>query len=115
MSVDLREKDLDVMRAIFLRFPSIQSVRVFGSRARGNARRASDIDLAVFAPEMTDRAWSDFREALEDAPLAYNLDVVRLDTLADEKLRSRIATEGKEVFAKNTENKGLDNFGVNLI
>ncbi len=115
MSVDLREKDLDVMRAIFLRFPSIQSVRVFGSRARGNARRASDMDLAVTAPGMSSREWSKMQAALEEAPLIYNLDVVRFDTLADEKLRSRIATEGKEVFAKNTENKGLDNFGVNLI
>ena len=47
----LRERDLAWLRQTFQRFPWIGEVRVFGSRATGTARRASDIDLAISAPE----------------------------------------------------------------
>lgn len=100
MPVDLRQKDLETLQAIFRHFPSIQSVRIFGSRALGGSRRASDIDLAVFAPDMADQEWSDLREALDVAPLIYGLDVIRMETLANEKLRERIVSDGVEIFAK---------------
>lgn len=100
MSVDLREKDFDVLRLIFLRFPSVRSVRIFGSRARGVARRASDLDLAVIAPGISDREWSELRHALDEAPLIYNLDIVRFDALKDQKLRARIEADGVEVFVR---------------
>lgn len=98
MGVDLRKKDLETLRAIFRRFSSIQSVRVFGSRATASARRASDIDIAVSAPEMDDRAWSDLREALDAAPLIYDMDVIRLETLQDENLRARIRKDGVVIY-----------------
>lgn len=99
MQVDLREKDLETLREVFRRFPSIQSVRVFGSRAKMSARRASDIDLAIIAPEMTDREWSDMREALDEAPIIYEMDVIRLETLMDHKLRDRIDKDGIEIYS----------------
>lgn len=47
---DLREVDLERLRAVFRRFPEVRRVLVFGSRATGTAKRASDVDLAVEAP-----------------------------------------------------------------
>ncbi len=41
----LRDQDLAVLRRTFHRFPCVREVRLFGSRATGQARRASDIDL----------------------------------------------------------------------
>ena len=46
----LRAKELNVLRATFGRFPAVREVKVFGSRATDTARRASDLDLAIFAP-----------------------------------------------------------------
>lgn len=100
MSVDLRENDLETLRRCFARFPSIRTVRIFGSRAKKTARRASDIDLAIAAPDMTDRQWSELREALDNAPLIYGLDVIRIDSLADKKLRSRIFEEGVVIYQR---------------
>lgn len=51
----LRDKDLAILRGAFRLFPSVREVRVFGSRATGHARRASDLDLAISAPEATQR------------------------------------------------------------
>src|SRR4051812_30622238 len=65
----LRDCDLAVLRRTFHRFPYVREVRVFGSRATGRARRASDIDLAISAPEATAEQWLELTEALESAPI----------------------------------------------
>ena len=100
MRVDLRKKDVDALRAIFGRFPSIQSVRVFGSRATKNARRTSDIDIAISAPDMTDHVWSELRAALDSAPLIYGLDIVRMDHLTDTQLQYRIDSDGVVIYER---------------
>jgi predicted nucleotidyltransferase len=64
----LRDRDLATLRSTFHRFPCIREVRVFGSRATGHARRASDIDLAITAPTATPDEWLELTEALEEGP-----------------------------------------------
>ncbi len=39
--------NLERLKAVFEKFPQIQSVYLFGSRAAGRARPGSDLDLAV--------------------------------------------------------------------
>ena len=39
---------LDCLRNIFIHYPAVESVRLYGSRAKGTAHERSDIDLAVF-------------------------------------------------------------------
>ncbi len=100
-TVALREKDLATLRETFRRFPSVKEVRVFGSRATGNARMTSDLDLAISAPEATSREWSDLAEALEMAPLIYELDIVRPEETSNERLKEKIECEGIMVFSQN--------------
>ncbi len=94
----LRNKDLAVLRAACRRFPVVREVRVFGSRATGHAQRASDLDLAISAPEATAGEWLELCEALEDARLIYELDLVRCEGLTNERLKERIARDGVTVY-----------------
>lgn len=94
----LRNKDLAVLRATCRRFPAVREVRVFGSRATGTARRASDLDLAISAPTATAGEWAELCEALESAPLIYELDLVRPERTANERLNEKIAREGVTVY-----------------
>lgn len=88
--LQLREKDRQTLKMVLSRFPEIRQAWVFGSRAAGTARRASDIDLAIEAPDMTSARWHDLLETLEEAPLIYHLDVIRLDTLQDPRIKAAI-------------------------
>ncbi|MEK7676991.1 MAG: nucleotidyltransferase domain-containing protein [Verrucomicrobiota bacterium] len=94
----LRPKDLAVLRATLRRFPSVRAARVFGSRATGTARRASDLDLAIQAPEATTSDWLDLCDAMENAPLIYELDLVREERTLDPRLREKIECEGVTVY-----------------
>jgi predicted nucleotidyltransferase len=94
----LREKDLAVLRATLRRFACVREARVFGSRATGAARRASDLDLAISAPAAGRFEWAELCEALENAPLIYELDVVRPEQTGNTRLREKIAREGVVVY-----------------
>jgi len=72
----------------------LRRVYLFGSRARGDARKTSDLDLA-FEHDSSPAAWADFvNMAREQAPVLLDLDLVDL-AQATPELRERILTEGK--------------------
>ena len=96
--VALRENDLAALRAACRRFPAVREVRVFGSRATGTARRTSDLDLAILAPDATAAEWLDLCDALENAPLIYELDLVRSERTTNERLKEKIARDGVTVY-----------------
>lgn len=97
-SMGLRPKDLAVLRSTLRRFPSVRLARVFGSRATGTARRASDLDLAIQAPQASVGEWLDLCDALENAPLIYELDLVREERALNPRLREKIEREGVPVY-----------------
>jgi len=91
--LQLREKDCQAIKAALAQFPEVRGVWVFGSRATGKARRASDIDLAIEAPGLSPARWNALQEALEQAPVIYKLDIVRLDALHDPVLKQAILNQ----------------------
>ena len=97
-AVALREKDLAALRGAFRRFPAVREVRVFGSRATGLARRASDLDLAISAPEATPAEWAALCDALDNAPLIYELDLVRPEQTTSQRLKEKIEREGIPIY-----------------
>ena len=97
----LRDQDLAVLRRTFHRFPCVREVRLFGSRATGHARRASDIDLAISAPDATARQWLELTDALEEAPIIYEFDIVRTERTHNPRLLEKIACEGVPIYPEH--------------
>ncbi|MGE0681691.1 MAG: nucleotidyltransferase domain-containing protein [Candidatus Binatia bacterium] len=91
------------LQAVFARYPTIERVLLFGSRATGFAKPGSDIDLAVIAPRMSQREFSRLWNELEDLPLVYTLDILHWDQLAQEALKDKILTEGKVLYGARGE------------
>ncbi len=75
------------------------TVTLFGSRARGDARRWSDIDLAV-APkgELPPGLLAEMREAFEESNMLLNVDLVVLRE-SNSALREAVAREGVQWIA----------------
>lgn len=97
-AIMLRDLDLAVLRRTFSRFPCVREVRVFGSRATGHARRASDIDLAISAPDATADQWLELTDALDEAPIIYEFDIVRTEHALNPRLLEKIAHEGVPIY-----------------
>jgi len=98
----LRDRDLAVLRRTFRRFPCVREVRVFGSRATGQARRASDLDLAISAPDATAGEWLELTDAIEALPIIYEFDVVRTERAHNPRLVEKIAREGVSIYPEST-------------
>ncbi len=94
----LRDQDLAVLRRTFRRFPCVREVRLFGSRATGHARRTSDIDLAISAHDATTDQWLELVDALDEAPIIYEFDLVRIDRAQDPRLVEKVAREGVSIY-----------------
>lgn len=71
----------------------LQSVVLFGSRARGTFQRASDIDLACMGGNV--RAFAVDVDDTTRTPLKY--DVIDLDEVSNEDLKENVRREGIEI------------------
>jgi type III restriction enzyme len=83
----------DALRGTFEAADGLRAVWVFGSRARGDHRERSDLDLALDAPGWTERDALRFKEALLRLPIVYPIDLVLLDDATPAELRAAIERE----------------------
>lgn len=82
MNHGLSSEDLAVIRQCF--GSDSNKVWLFGSRARGDYKRYSDIDLLMDPDhEITSSRLSEIREALEESSLPFKVDLVRASELAE--------------------------------
>jgi predicted nucleotidyltransferase len=81
----LRDRDLATVRRILAAcLPDGAVVRVFGSRALGGARPASDLDLAIDAGRpLTRRESGALAEAFEESSLPCRVDVVDVHAVSE--------------------------------
>ncbi len=74
----------------------IEKVIIFGSRARGDFKRFSDIDLAVTGGNITKFV----AEVNEDTSTLLEFDIVNMDGSIQEELRNSIQKEGIILYEK---------------
>lgn len=86
----LRESDLAELRAALAQYPEVESAVLFGSRATGNWRPGSDVDICLFGPISRERALllHDFLE--EETRMPYFFDVLVWDRITGPALRDHI-------------------------
>ena len=91
----IKEAVLDEIREL-ARLYSVRRVVLFGSRARGDYRRTSDIDLAVTGGDI-DRFALDVDE---ETSTLLEYDIVNLDRAMQDELREAIQKEGRVLYEK---------------
>lgn len=99
MMYGLPQRTMDSMEKIFRRYGNIKQVILYGSRAKGNYRNGSDIDLtlktdATFTHRDFLRVIGDF----DDSDIPYLADISIYETLNSENLKEHINRVGKVIF-----------------
>lgn len=96
----LSVQTVEKIRTVFKRYPKIEQVIVYGSRAKGNAETGSDVDLAIIGAEFTDRQLTQVEIELDQLMLPYMFDISRFQGIRNPDLISHIKRVGKVFYER---------------
>lgn len=91
---------LDMLNKVFAKYPNIDKVVLFGSRARGDYKRTSDIDLCIYGETLTKRNRYDILDDIEELDTFYSFDVVFFDELEKELFIESITRDQITIYDK---------------
>ena len=101
MNFGLKEADLEYIVSRIKEFNQIEKAVIFGSRAKGNYKPGSDIDIGIYGEGITFDTISALHARLEEqGPLPYFFDIIDYTHLNHEELKNHIDRVGKVIFEK---------------
>ena len=86
---------------IFQTVPDLEWVKVYGSRAKGNFRANSDIDLAFKVRGPADPS-ARLLSTLDELPTPYRFDVTNIDCVQNQELHAHIMRVGKTLLNQSS-------------
>ncbi len=96
------EKSYELLIGAIKDIPEIEKAIIFGSRAMGNYKQGSDIDIAIigtmFNDEMLKRLHGKLNEQL---PIPYFIDIVNYNSIQIKELKEHIDKEGRDIFKRD--------------
>ena len=101
MNSGLAEDTTTRIRAVFANHPEVEKVILYGSRAKGNYRSGSDIDLTLLGNGLTPDILGKIRGELDDGPLPYRVDLSILSHITHADLVDHIRRVGVVFYEKS--------------
>lgn len=101
MKYGLSEAIVAKICGVFARFPTVERAVLYGSRAKGNYKPGSDIDLTLYGKNLTISQVGDIAEELDDLLLPYMFDLSIFDHLDHSDLRDHIERVGQIFYEKH--------------
>jgi predicted nucleotidyltransferase len=92
----LSTKTIEAIHSVFSKYSKIEKITIYGSRAMGNYREGSDIDLVMTAPTLTTSDLLKIENEIEDLMLPYKLDLSLFHQIENPDLIEHIKRVGKD-------------------
>ncbi len=106
MTFGLSSKSTGLILGALRQWEEIEKAHIFGSRAMGNYKNGSDVDLALYGPKITGEILLQVGTLLnEELPLPYHFDLVHYETVDNTDLRRHIDQAGKVFYVKESTAK----------
>ena len=90
------------LQAVLMRFPRVERAEIYGSRAEGNYRHGSDIDLTLFGEALTQDDLLKIEGEFDGLPLPYRVDLSLHAQIDDPALRAHIERIGQVFYCRDT-------------
>ncbi|KAB2952962.1 nucleotidyltransferase domain-containing protein [Heliorestis acidaminivorans] len=100
MKYGLKDSVLESMLNIFSRHPNIERVVLYGSRAKGNYRNGSDIDLTLLGKKLDIRELNRISLELDELYLPYDIDLSIFEKIENQDLVEHIQRIGITIYKK---------------
>lgn len=94
--------DLKIIVDTFKLHSEIQSAILYGSRAKGNNKEYSDVDIAIKGDAVDSNTVFHIHEMLNEiVPLPWFFDIIIYDKITNENLKNHIDSIGIEIYHAN--------------
>ena len=102
----LKQTDLDAVISILEKYSDIESAVIFGSRAKGNYKNGSDVDIALKGQHLNLDTIHQISYWLnEESLMPYKFDILNYHTISSQDLLEHIDRAGIEFYSKPKEMK----------
>lgn len=95
-SFGLTQETIDKIKSVLKKYPVIKKCFIYGSRAKGNFKPGSDIDLTLEAPTMSLSELLKLESEIDDLLLPYKVDLSLKHQIDNKDLLDHIARVGRE-------------------
>ena len=99
-SSGLPPETIKKIQQVFARYPEIGRVCLYGSRAKGNYRHGSDIDLTIMGDELSSLRLLRVENELDDLLLPYKIDLSLFRQIFNAELVEHIQRVGIEFYRR---------------
>ncbi|SRR6266568_5919992 len=99
----LPDKTEAIIRQILADFPAVEKAVLYGSRAKGNYRHGSDIDLTLFGDQLDFDSLLKIASRLDESQIPYQVDLSLWKQLDHAGLREHIERVGVVFYQRDGE------------
>jgi len=96
----LSEKTIREINNTFAAFPQIEKAVIFGSRAKGNYKNGSDIDLTLHGRDLTTPLLGKIENELEELLLPYKIDLSIFEKISNPDFVDHIQRVGMVFYER---------------
>ena len=96
----LNQNTLDKIYSVIERFPEIDEALIYGSRAKGDYKEGSDIDLTLIGNGLDHDLLLTLMVELDTLMLPYKIDLSILSQIKNNDLIKHIETVGQRIYLR---------------
>jgi len=96
----LTEHQLKILTKVFQKYPTIEQIKLYGSRAKGTYNKHSDIDLVAYGEKLNHDIIAAVLLDLDDSDIPYQVDFQNYHDLTNRNLIDHIDRVGIEIFQR---------------
>ena len=101
MHYGLPDSTVEEINAVFKKFFEVEQVVLYGSRAKGNYKPGSDIDLTLYGSALTASLCNEIVSKLDDLLLPYKIDLSVFAALKHPELEVHIERVGVVFYQRS--------------
>jgi predicted nucleotidyltransferase len=103
MRFGLKEETIEKIIAVFSLFPEIDKAILYGSRAKGNYKHGSDIDITLLGNDLDLKLLNHLSLALDELLLPYKFDISIYSYINNSDLLENIKRVGIVFYCPKTD------------
>lgn len=97
----LSVQTIEAVCRVFAKYPQVERAVLYGSRAKGNYRNGSDIDLTLEGKDLTLSLLLKIETDLDDLLLPYKIDLAILSKIENPELKDHIQRVGVVFYTQD--------------